>query len=294
MTGSHEFGHTFNLRHDGDTSQTGSSGVYYAGHGTGVTSWGPIMGAPFTASVVQWSKGQYLNANNTEDDVATISGSFFGLGYTVDDYASSTALAQNIPQLTKGTISAAGVIETLVESGAKSQSDKRFATSWSNLIADIEKAAKVADAHGAKPANLTDAEWAMVLSFAAYGQSLDTSMVVGTQVHADVFRYPGGFSASLTTNYVLNSNLIRIAFLWRGHNPTGLINYRFIVDGEYTGGTGAVVQLRENGVLIATITLAAVNSIQDALATITAGTQDYTIQVQTGIGSTATTDRNRG
>ena len=112
MTGSHEFGHTFNLRHDGDTSKTGSSGVYYAGHGTGVTSWGPIMGAPFTASVIQWSKGQYLNANNTEDDVATISGSFFGLGYTVDDYASSTALAQNIPQLTKGTISAAGVIET--------------------------------------------------------------------------------------------------------------------------------------------------------------------------------------
>jgi hypothetical protein len=61
-------------------------------------------------------------------------------------------------------VSAAGVIETLVESGAKSQSDKRFATSWKNLIADIEKAAKVANAHGSKPANLTDAEWAMVLS----------------------------------------------------------------------------------------------------------------------------------
>ena len=61
-------------------------------------------------------------------------------------------------------VSAAGVIETLVESGAKSQSDKRFATSWKNLIHDIEKAAKVADAHGAKPANLSDAEWAMVLS----------------------------------------------------------------------------------------------------------------------------------
>jgi len=61
-------------------------------------------------------------------------------------------------------VSVAGVVETLVESGAKSQSDKRFATSWKNLITDIEKAAKVADAHGAKPANLTDAEWAMVLS----------------------------------------------------------------------------------------------------------------------------------
>ena len=61
-------------------------------------------------------------------------------------------------------VSAAGVIETLVESGAKSQSDKRFATSWKNLVTDIEKAAKVADAHGAKPPSLSDEEWAMVLS----------------------------------------------------------------------------------------------------------------------------------
>ena len=61
-------------------------------------------------------------------------------------------------------VTAAGVIETLLESGAKSQSDKRFATSWSNLVADIEKAARVAHAHGAKPANLSDEEWALVLS----------------------------------------------------------------------------------------------------------------------------------
>jgi hypothetical protein len=33
--------------------------------------------------------------------------------------------------------------------------------------------------------------WAMVLSFAAYRQSLDASLTVGTQVHADLFRYPG-------------------------------------------------------------------------------------------------------
>jgi len=64
-------------------------------------------------------------------------------------------------------VSAAGVVETLVESGAKSQSDKRFATSWTNLITDIEKAAKLANAHGSKPANLSDAEWAMVLSHRA-------------------------------------------------------------------------------------------------------------------------------
>ncbi len=64
-------------------------------------------------------------------------------------------------------VSAVGVVETLVESGAKSQSDKRFATSWKNLISDIEKAAKLANAHGSKPANLSDAEWALVLSHRA-------------------------------------------------------------------------------------------------------------------------------
>jgi len=64
-------------------------------------------------------------------------------------------------------VSAAGVVETLVESGAKSQSDKRFATSWKNLISDIEKAAKLANAHGSKPANLSDAEWALILSHRA-------------------------------------------------------------------------------------------------------------------------------
>ena len=36
-----------------------------------------------------------------------------------------------------------------------------------------------------------DGAWAMLLSFAAYGQSLDESFVVGTEVHADLFRYPG-------------------------------------------------------------------------------------------------------
>jgi hypothetical protein len=33
--------------------------------------------------------------------------------------------------------------------------------------------------------------WAMVLSFAAYGQALDTSLEVGSVVHADVYPYPG-------------------------------------------------------------------------------------------------------
>jgi pyruvate/2-oxoglutarate dehydrogenase complex dihydrolipoamide acyltransferase (E2) component len=61
-------------------------------------------------------------------------------------------------------VSAEGVVETLLESGAKSQSDKRFATSWQNLVADIERAAMVAQTYGSKPSSLSDEEWALVLS----------------------------------------------------------------------------------------------------------------------------------
>jgi len=38
---------------------------------------------------------------------------------------------------------------------------------------------------------VTSGRWALVLSFAAYRQSLDTSLVVGTAIDADLHRYPG-------------------------------------------------------------------------------------------------------
>ena len=61
-------------------------------------------------------------------------------------------------------ITAEGVVESLVESGAKSQSDKRFAASWKHLIKDIEKAAKASEVHGNKPANISADEWALIIS----------------------------------------------------------------------------------------------------------------------------------
>ncbi len=61
-------------------------------------------------------------------------------------------------------ITAQGVVESLVESGAKSQSDKRYASSWKNLIKDIEKAAKQSEVHGNKPANISAEEWTLILS----------------------------------------------------------------------------------------------------------------------------------
>jgi hypothetical protein len=102
--------------------------------------------------------------NATDETVNTISMSQLTIQISEKGDALIAQLQKEIFQRRRKKVSAEGVIETLIESGAKSQSDKRFAASWQNLVADIEKAAKVAQTHGAKPANLSDAEWALVLA----------------------------------------------------------------------------------------------------------------------------------
>jgi alpha-tubulin suppressor-like RCC1 family protein len=102
---SHELGHTFGLKHDGRTAPVE---VYFAGHGSGATSYGPIMGACYDMTVVQWSKGEYANANNQEDDLAIISNAANGFGYVPDEAGNSAAAALPIGPST--SISRSGVI----------------------------------------------------------------------------------------------------------------------------------------------------------------------------------------
>ncbi|MCI5158506.1 MAG: PKD domain-containing protein, partial [Candidatus Electrothrix sp. AUS1_2] len=96
---SHEVGHTLGLYHDGD-STTG----YYAGHG----NWAPIMGVGYYKSVTQFSKGEYSDANNMEDDLAIISGSF--IPYRPDDHGDTDATASPLSSA-GGVISGSGIIE---------------------------------------------------------------------------------------------------------------------------------------------------------------------------------------
>jgi hypothetical protein len=62
----HEVGHTLGLSHDGTNAQ--GAGSYYAGQ----NNWVPIMGLTDQKAIAQFSKGEYPDANNHEDDLAII------------------------------------------------------------------------------------------------------------------------------------------------------------------------------------------------------------------------------
>ncbi|TDW47985.1 putative secreted protein (Por secretion system target) [Flavobacterium sp. 270] len=95
----HEVGHTFDLGHDGRTNPAED---YFVGLNN--TAWAPIMGAGYYRPVVQWSKGEYNFANNLQDDVATIAGSKFGVGYRGDDYGNTTGSAATLDYNASGAI----------------------------------------------------------------------------------------------------------------------------------------------------------------------------------------------
>ena len=101
---SHEIGHTVGLHHDGQ----GGAG-YYGGHGSGSTSWGPIMGAPYGVSVTHWSKGDYVDANEQQDDLVAM-GSF--IPRRLDDHADNADSATPLVIGSGGGISNSGIIDS--------------------------------------------------------------------------------------------------------------------------------------------------------------------------------------
>lgn len=88
---SHEAGHNLGLNHDGRTSP---SEGYYGGHGSGVTGWAPIMGVGYYRNLSQWSKGEYLAANNLQDDMVVITqnGALLRTDEAGDTIASASSL----------------------------------------------------------------------------------------------------------------------------------------------------------------------------------------------------------
>lgn len=183
---SHEVGHTLNLVHDGD-----SFSQYYGGHGTGVTSWAPIMGNSDTDNLTQWSNGGYFDAKNyytstpspnTQDDLTIIT-TTNGFGYRNDDYGSSIATASNLNFTNSTMISTTGIIERNTDldffrfnlgTGGTATININPAVNGPNL--DIE--AKLYNASGillltSNPTNALNASFSTTLTAGTYYISID-------------------------------------------------------------------------------------------------------------------------
>lgn len=105
---SHEVGHTLGLGHDGRI--TPSEG-YYGGQGSGATGWAPIMGVGYYQELVQWSKGEYTSANNTQDDLAIIANNN-DVDVRASDAGDTHATAALLEVYASGAVTNEGIIET--------------------------------------------------------------------------------------------------------------------------------------------------------------------------------------
>jgi autotransporter-associated beta strand protein len=105
---SHEAGHTLGLSHDGRTTPAAE---YYLGHGSGSTGWAPIMGTSYYQNLSQWSKGEYLNANQTQDDLFIITHENNDVDYRADDTGETLATARYLEIASNNSVSNEGIIE---------------------------------------------------------------------------------------------------------------------------------------------------------------------------------------
>jgi hypothetical protein len=103
-------GHTMGLSHDG----VSGGSAYFAGQG----QWAPIMGIAYYRPITQWSRGEYDDANNREDDIAIIRAKLGGVGWPTGAGASlETALPMAIAAVSANSINAtaSGILDAANE-----------------------------------------------------------------------------------------------------------------------------------------------------------------------------------
>ena len=169
---SHEIGHTLSLSHDGRISP---SEAYYQGHGSGEVGWAPIMGVGYYKLLVQWSRGEYLSANNAENDLNRIT-TLNGFGYRADAISNTIAGATPLAN-TSGSFSASGILETTSDLDVYSFTTNGGTCSFSalgdSLSQNVDASVEILDASGAviasaNPDTLTDASVTATLAAGTY------------------------------------------------------------------------------------------------------------------------------
>ncbi len=173
---SHEVGHNGGLAHDG-TSSTG----YYQGQGSGATGWAPIMGVGYYQALVQWSKGEYSGANNTEDDFVVTQSN--GMPLRADDHGNSAGTATLMNGVASGGLTALYVEGVIERSGdvdvfavTAAAGNANFALNPASRSANLDAQIELRDAAGTLLASANPAD-ALGASMTAVLQSAGTYYV---------------------------------------------------------------------------------------------------------------------
>jgi hypothetical protein len=160
---SHEIGHTLGLSHDGRN-------IPQEQYFSGVGEWAPIMGAGYYFPMTQWSKGEYLYANNNEDDIDIIT-TTNGFGFRTDDYGNTPATAAPVNGNAKGEVSKNGVIE-------QEQDVDMFSFKSSGGLVHLVFSPATRHANLNMKVTLTDANNKVLAVGTPSGQNVDLSLVV--------------------------------------------------------------------------------------------------------------------
>jgi hypothetical protein len=206
---SHEIGHTLNLGHDGRISP---SEGYYGGHGSGSTGWAPIMGVGYYQTLSQWSKGEYLSANQTQDDLAVITANN-DVDYRSDDTGEDLATARYLEIAANNSVSNEGIIESGPDVDAF-----RFATTGGAVTLNVNTVSSNPNLDIL--AELVDASTGSLVTFA----------------NPDL-----GINASISTTLPAGEYLLKVSGVGRG-DPLGdgYTDYgslgSYLISGSVTGG----------------------------------------------------------
>lgn len=233
---SHEIGHTLGLYHDGKVGVS-----YYSGHAGDAPTWGPIMGAPSdTAVLTQWSKGDYYQANNPQDDLAVLAEK---LGWRPDEAGSSGESATPVVMDSSTTFGAAGVVST-----AEDADMFRFATGAGEISLTVAPVAggnadlqlELFDESGqslavANPSQETSASLTRVVAAGTY-----FARTTGSGAGTPLASPPSGYTAyGSIGQYAFSGTVVAAPPRWRATSPLSValgqpLNWTAPADGWVT------------------------------------------------------------
>jgi autotransporter-associated beta strand protein len=221
----HECGHALGLGHQGN-----STSAYETGRsGPGTTGWAPIMGAGYYQPVTEWAKGEYLNANNTQDELNVIVTQNNNVAYRADDTGATLATARYLEIYSNYTAFAEGVIETTGDTDAF-----RFTTAGGAVSLTAYPVATNDWANLAVTATLADATDTIIASNnpqAVLTAGITTNLPAGTYT----FRVTGaGRNDPLTNGFSNYASLGYYAVTGAVANAT--LPARFVIGENSTNG----------------------------------------------------------